>query len=116
MDVAVTPAAVKFIARMLRLGGRAGSGFRLEVRHGGCSGLAAEFSVEAVPRAGDATVEAAGVKLFLPAESRLLLDGVTVDFRETPTETGFVFYDPKGPCRACGPGASGVDGPGQRTG
>jgi iron-sulfur cluster assembly protein len=103
MDIAVTPAAGKFIARMLRMGGPSASGFRLEVRHGGCSGLAAEFSVEAAPRPGDATVEAGGVRLFLPAESRVLLDGVTIDFKETPTETGFVFLDPKGPCRACGP-------------
>ena len=36
-----------------------------------------------------------GVKLFLPAESRLLLDGVTIDFVDTPAQTGFVFHDPK---------------------
>jgi iron-sulfur cluster assembly protein len=112
MDIAVTPSAGKFIARMLRMGGPPGSGFRLEVRHGGCSGLAAEFSVEASPLPGDATVEAGGMRLFLPAESCLLLDGVTIDFRETPTGTGFVFHDPKGPCRACGPTAPGLEVPG----
>jgi iron-sulfur cluster assembly protein len=110
----VTPAAVKFITRMLRLGGAPGSGFRLEVRHGGCSGLAADFSVEVEPRPGDATVDTAGVKLFLPAESRLMLDGVTVDFKETPTETGFAFFDPKGPCGNCSPAAHGMDPPGQK--
>ena len=40
-------------------------------------------------------VERDGVKLFLPAESRLLLDGVTIDFADTPTQTGLVFHDPK---------------------
>jgi iron-sulfur cluster assembly protein len=35
------------------------------------------------------------VKLFLPAESRLLLDGVTIDFADTATQTGLVFHDPK---------------------
>jgi len=34
------------------------------------------------------------IRLFLPAESRLLLDGVTIDFAETPTESGFVFREP----------------------
>ncbi|HEY8262571.1 MAG TPA: iron-sulfur cluster assembly accessory protein, partial [Methylosinus sp.] len=39
-------------------------------------------------------------KLFLPAQSRLLLDGVTIDFKETATSTGFSFIDPK--AKACG--------------
>jgi Fe-S cluster assembly iron-binding protein IscA len=40
-------------------------------------------------------VERDGVKLFLPAESRILLDGVTIDFADTPSQTGLVFMDPK---------------------
>ena len=47
------------------------------------------------PRTGEAVVAQDGVKLFLPAESRLLLDGVTIDFVDTPAKTGFVFIDPK---------------------
>jgi iron-sulfur cluster assembly accessory protein len=105
MDVAVTPAAEKFIRRLLRVDGAAGSGFRLQVKAGGCSGLAAEFSVEAAPLAGDTVTKVSGIKLFLPAESRLLLDGVTIDFKETAMETGFVFHDPKlNACGTCGTG------------
>lgn len=102
MNIAITPAAEKFIRRMTRFGGAVGSGFRLSVSPGGCSGLAAEFSVESGPRAGDAVLERNGLKLFLPVESRLLLEGVTVDFAETPTESGLVFRDPKGTGSACG--------------
>jgi Fe-S cluster assembly iron-binding protein IscA len=40
------------------------------------------------------------VKLFLPAESRLLLDGVTIDFTDTAAKTGLVFQDPK--ATSCG--------------
>lgn len=36
-----------------------------------------------------------GVRLFLPAESRILLEGVTIDFADTATQTGLVFHDPK---------------------
>lgn len=106
MDIAITPAAEKFITRMLRLRGGSANGFRLKVTSGGCSGLAAEFSVEAAPQGGDAAVEVNGLKLFLPAESRLLLDGVTIDFADTPTQSGFVFQDPKK--QACACGANGV--------
>jgi len=102
MNIALTPAAEKFIRRMLRFGGSPGCGFRLAVSPGGCSGLAADFSVENEPRAGEAAVEINGVRLFLPAESRLLLEGVTVDFAETMTESGFVFRDPRGGAPTCG--------------
>jgi len=99
MDFSVTPSAEKFIRRMIRLGGGTG-GFRLSVTSGGCSGLAAAFDVEAAPRIGDAVVAHGDIKLFLPAESRLLLQGVTIDFVETPTRSEFVFHDPKQ--SACG--------------
>ncbi len=106
MNITITSAAEKFMRRMIRFGGGADCGFRLVVSPGGCSGLASEFSVETAPRAGDAVVEHNGMKLFLPAESRLLLDGVTIDFADTPTESGLVFHDPK--AGACGCGSQGV--------
>lgn len=102
MDLSITPSAEKFIRRMLRFDGGPGSGFRLQVTAGGCSGLAAEFSVETTPKSGDAVAEVNGIKFFLPAESRLLLDGVTIDFVEASTHSGFVFHDPKQKSCACG--------------
>jgi iron-sulfur cluster assembly protein len=95
MQFTLTPAAEKFIRRMLGFSDAASSGFRLAVSAGGCSGLAAQFDVGASPRAGDAAFESGGIRLFLPAESRLLLDGVTVDFAETPTQGALLFHDPK---------------------
>ncbi len=74
---------------------------------GGCSGLAAEFSVESVAASpAKPWSKHNGLKLFLPAESRLLLDGVTIDFADTPTESGLVFRDPKSTGSACGTHAS----------
>ena len=117
MDIAVSPQAEKFIRRLLRFDGAPGSGFRLLVRPGGCAGLTAEFSVEAAPRGGEAAVEVNGIKLFLPAESRLLLDGVTIDFVETPTQSGFVFLDPdKNACGDCDLKGAAVAAPGLSKG
>ena len=95
MSFTITPAAQKFIRMMIRADGTAGSGFRLAVSPGGYSGLAADISIVGTPSAGDAVVERDGVRLFLPAESRLLLEGVTIDFADTATQTGLVFHDPK---------------------
>ena len=105
MAFAITPAAQRFIRMMVMTDGGPSSGFRLAVSPGGCSGLAADISVKSEPEPGDAVVETGGVKLFLPAESRILLDGVTIDFAETPAQTGLVFHDPKatGTCSSSGP-------------
>lgn len=105
--ITMLPAAEKFIRRMIRFGGQGeNAGFRLSVSAGGCSGLNAEFSVEAAPRSGDQVLVVNGLPLFLPAESRLLLDGVTIDFVDTPTQSGLKFFDPK----AAGCGCSGSAG------
>lgn len=95
MNFTITPDAQRFMRMMIRIDGGPGAGFRLAVSPGGCSGLSADIRVLNEPLAGDAVVERSGVKLFLPAESRLLLEGVTVDFADTSTQTGLVFHDPK---------------------
>jgi iron-sulfur cluster assembly accessory protein len=113
MNVTITPSAEKFIRRMIRFNGSGQDGFRLTVTAGGCSGLAAEFTVEATPRAGDSVLEHNGLKLFLPAESRLLLDGVTIDFADTLASSGLTFINPNAAACACssskGPAVSTLD-------
>ncbi len=111
MDLTITPSAEKFIRRMVRFGGAGeDAGFRLSVSPGGCSGLASEFSVEALPKPGDAVVTISGIRLFLPVESRLLLQGVTMDFKDTPLQSGLVFHDPKATgCSTCGTSTPGAN-------
>ena len=102
MNITITEPAAKFISRMIRFnGGTAASGFRLLVSPGGCSGFSSSFSVESAPLDGDAVLESAGVRVFLPAESRILLEGVTVDFADTPMSTGLTFINPHAQSCAC---------------
>jgi iron-sulfur cluster assembly accessory protein len=102
MKFTLTPAAQKFVRRMIQFSANPGGGFRLMVSPGGCSGLSAVFDVEAAPRAGDQEFIVEGLKFYLPAESRLLLDGVTVDFADSSSSGGLVFHDPKntGSCKS----------------
>jgi iron-sulfur cluster assembly accessory protein len=95
MNFTITPKAQKFIRMMMMSEGAPGAGFRLAVSPGGCSGLSAEMAVLATPLEGDAVVDRDGLRFFLPAESRLLLQDVTIDFTDTPAKTGLVFQDPK---------------------
>jgi len=101
-NVTITPAAAKFINRVVRFSGlAAGAGLRLAVKPGGCSGYSSEFSAQASPAADEQLLEVGGVRLFLAAESRLLLNGLTVDFIETATESGLSFTDPNKEACAC---------------
>lgn len=110
-NVTITPAAEKFIRRIVRFSGLpAGAGFRLLVSPGGCSGYNAQFSAEAAPQPGEQALEVNGLRLFLPAESRLLLEGVTIDFVDTPTQSGLTFTNPNQASCACS--SSGASEPG----
>ena len=108
MELKLTPAAEKFISRMVRFSGAGDqAGFRLSVSAGGCSGLASEFTVEAAALPGDAVVEVNTVKFFLPAESRLLLEGATIDFSESPIGGGLSFATATpSTCGSCGSSSS----------
>jgi iron-sulfur cluster assembly accessory protein len=101
-NVTLTPAAAKFINRIVRFSGLgANAGLRLAVTPGGCSGYSSEFSPETVPQPDEQMLEVDGVRLFLGAETRLLLNGITVDFVETATQSGLSFIDPHKEACAC---------------
>jgi iron-sulfur cluster assembly protein len=108
-NVMVTAAAEKFMRRMVRFSEHPAGGFRLSVAPGGCSGYASEFTVESAPKGGDSELFVNGLRIFLPAESRLLLDGVTVDFSETATSAGLSFVNPN--AEACGCSTAGDSKP-----
>lgn len=114
-NVTITAAAEKFIRRMVRFSEHPEGGMRLVVAPGGCSGYSAEFTVEAAPMAGDSEMPVAGTKLFLPAESRMVLDGVIVDFADTPTKSGFVITNPAAAPCACSSSGESAPAPAQAS-
>ncbi len=96
----VSPAAEKFIRRMVKFSGLPPTaGFRLTVTPGGSAGYASGFAVDGLPAAGDAVAEVNGLRIFMPADTCTLLDGVIVDFADTPTKSGLTFMNPNAaPC------------------
>lgn len=107
-QITVTPAAEKFIRRMVRFSETPAGGFKLSVAPGGCSGYSSEFSVEAAPAPGFSECAVGDLRLFLNAESRLLLDGMTMDFAETPLQSGLVFTKPGAASCACSTAETGA--------
>ena len=114
-NLTVTAAAEKFMRRMVRFSDHPTGGFRLSVSPGGCSGYNSEFTVVAAPLAGDAELRVGELRVFLPAESRLMLDGVTVDFAETPTQSGLSFFNPAAEPCACSTSGAEAAPPAQAT-
>ena len=109
MNITITPKAESFMRRMIRFnGGAADAGFRLMVTPGGCSGFNSSFTVEAAPLQGDAVLDSNGVRIFLPAESRIMLEGVMVDFADTAMSTGLSFINPNAQSCACSSAETGA--------
>ena len=112
MCMTITPSALTFMRRLLRMSGNPSSGIRLLATPGGCSGTTVEFSVEASGFEGDVTVEYEGLSIHMPPPTQELLDRCTLDFSDTPHSSGFTVLDPKGGgcgCSAAGEGAAVVD-------
>ena len=80
-------------------------GLRIAITGGGCSGYAYDLSIEAEASADDTVVEHGKIKVFLDPASAPLLDGVTIDFKESLDGSGFTFVNPNASA-SCGCGKS----------
>ena len=81
------------------------AGLRLGVRGGGCSGLSYVIRYEAQPGSKDRIFEFDGAKVFVDPKSYLYLDGLTLDWKNTLMEQGFVLINPNA-TKSCGCGTS----------
>jgi iron-sulfur cluster assembly protein len=78
-------------------------GVRISVQAGGCSGASYGMEFAETPEAGEATLDANGVRLFVHPMHASLLNGITVDFVDELMGGGFKIDNPnaKGGC-GCG--------------
>jgi iron-sulfur cluster assembly protein len=102
--VAVTPKAIAKIRQAFQKMGVEG-GLRLGVLGGGCSGLSYQFKFDTQPRPKDKVFEFDDVKIFIDPKSLLYLHGLTLDYKETLMQSGFVFENPNAK-KSCGCGTS----------
>jgi iron-sulfur cluster assembly accessory protein len=106
LTMELTPAAEKFIRRMMRCATGPSSGFRLKVRPGGCSGLAVEFDLASEPGVTEIIWKHSELRIFLDSASCLLLNGSVVDFVDSRSLTGFVVTTPGRTAQACSPAST----------
>ena len=91
--VTVTPKAVSKIREAFQREGVNG-GLRLGVLGGGCSGLSYQFKFDVKPRPTDQVLNFDDVKVFIDPKSLVYLDGLTLDYRESLIQSGFVIDNP----------------------
>jgi len=102
--VTVTPKAVGKIREAFQREGVNG-GLRLGVLGGGCSGLSYQFKFDVKQRPTDQVLNFDDVKVFIDPKSLVFLDGMTLDWKDSLMQSGFVFENPNAK-KSCGCGTS----------
>src|ERR1700692_643697 len=103
--VNVSTAAASKISELLTEEGKVGSGLRVFVQGGGCSGFQYGLMIEESGGVGAQVYESNGVKLFIDPVSISYLKGAEVDFVDTVTGGGFTIKNPNA-TSTCGCGSS----------
>jgi iron-sulfur cluster insertion protein len=101
----VSSIAATKINELLTEEGKAGSGLRVFVQGGGCSGFQYGLMIEENGGGTDQVFESNGVKLFIDPISVAYLKGAEVDFVDTVTGGGFTIKNPNA-VSTCGCGSS----------
>ena len=102
----VTETAATKINELLAEEQKGGSGLRVFVQGGGCSGFQYGLMIEENGQgSGDQIFESNGVKLFVDPISIRYLKGAEVDFVDTVTGGGFTIKNPNAKS-TCGCGSS----------
>ena len=101
----VSQMAASKINELLTEEGKTGSGLRVFVQGGGCSGFQYGLMIEESGGDADQVFESNGVRLFIDPVSISYLRGAEVDFVDTITGGGFTIKNPNA-TSTCGCGSS----------
>ena len=105
VPVNLTAKAIEMIKSTMERESLDGSGLRVGVVGGGCSGFQYSLDLEKEPKAGDLQFDHEGLKIYIDPMSAQYLSGTTVDYVETAYASGFSFSNPQAKS-TCGCGSS----------
>lgn len=104
--VRLTDKAAAMVRETIERENLSGSGLRVAVVGGGCSGFQYSLDIDKDERPGDLTFEVNGVKVLVDPMSSMYLMGVEVDYVEGQYgQSGFAFKNPNAK-HTCGCGSS----------
>jgi iron-sulfur cluster assembly protein/iron-sulfur cluster insertion protein len=105
MSVTLTNEAISKVRELLSSEGEPGMALRIGVKSGGCSGFRYEMYFDTETLDTDVLVEFDGVPVVMDAASAPLLEGATLEYKSSLTESGFKVQNPQAK-RTCGCGQS----------
>jgi iron-sulfur cluster assembly accessory protein len=104
--VRLTDKAAAMVRETIERENLSGSGLRVAVVGGGCSGFQYSLDIDKDERPGDLTFEVNGVKVLVDPMSSMYLMGVEIDYLEGQFgQSGFSFKNPNAKA-TCGCGSS----------
>ena len=103
--ITLTDEAAAKVSELIAQEGEDDLALRVAVRPGGCSGFSYEMYFDSDVGDDDSSAEFSGVKVVVDASSAMLLEGATLDYKDTIAETGFSINNPNAQ-RTCGCGQS----------
>ena len=92
--VTVTPKAAEKVKEFITNEKKEGSGLRIYVAGGGCSGFSYGLSLETEPSEEDAVIDTDGVRLYVDPASAQYLKGCEVDYVDDLMNAGFKINNP----------------------
>lgn len=99
----LTPSAISAVEKFIKGSATPVAGLRIAISGGGCSGFQYGMSLEENKSEDDVVVEYGAVTLLVDPLSAPLLEGVTVDFVDSLSGSGFKFENPNASSScACG--------------
>ncbi len=92
--VTLTPKASQKVKEFIEAEKKTGSGLRVYVAGGGCSGFSYGLSLDSETSDDDVVVEVDGVKVFIDSASAQYLKGSKIDYIEDLMGSGFKIDNP----------------------
>lgn len=103
--VILTEAAAYEVRDMMTSNGLPNGYLKISVNGGGCTGLSYGMSAEEQPGENDEVLEYYGVNVLVDKNDAAILNGTTVDFKQSLMGGGFSIENPNA-IAACGCGSS----------
>lgn len=101
--ITLTPNAITAVERFIKGATDPVAGLRIAISGGGCAGFQYGMSLEEAKQEDDVVLEFGNVTLLVDPLSAPLLEGVTIDFVDSLTGSGFKFENPNASSScACG--------------
>lgn len=103
--ITITDQAVAKVRELIEMQQKNGSGLRVYVAGGGCSGLRYGMMLEETAAEDDNVLDYSGLPVYVDPFSTMYLDGANVDYVETMMGAGFKVDNPQA-VSSCGCGSS----------